>query len=159
MMAYDTIREIRQVVQETLEKLGRTDVQARVMWNRRFKSRIADASAKSGLIRIGILPWSLMDDATRRETIIHETCHLVTPDHHGRQWRAAMRRCGVEPRRTCDNEELKGLHKPKPRPVAARCGCGEHPITKTLGRRIANGVAQYRCGRCKSLITLTEKRI
>jgi SprT protein len=78
-----------------------------VEWNRRFTRRLGDAaySPTTYRARIRLSLWPRASEEDRRETIIHETCHLVAfYQHgfvaaHGHEWRLAMRNCGVEPLR------------------------------------------------------------
>lgn len=42
--------------------------------------------------------WAYLPESEKRDTIIHEVCHIVNPGaDHGRAWKDAMVRCGVEP--------------------------------------------------------------
>ena len=152
---YDTLNEMQVLVDETLEKLGRADLKPYLQWNRRFTTRIADANRDRCRIRFGPKAWALLDDNGRRETIIHETCHLVTHERHGREWRAAMWRCGLRPRATNSDPALNELHKPTRRRLAY-CGCGEHPMTPVKWRRTARGVARYCCRRCRQVVRLKK---
>lgn len=81
-----------------------------VEWNQRFTRRLGDAiyvrSTGLGRIRLSIPLWPRASEKDRRETVIHETCHVIVgykfcnAPHHGAEWKAAMRACGVEPSRT-----------------------------------------------------------
>ena len=93
----------------------------RVRWNKRFVRRIADAGYISnpprGIIRLSPLIWERASEAERRETIIHEACHIVAFHLHGTEikphgieWRQAMVNCGVEPIR-CHDIPLIGINR------------------------------------------------
>ena len=81
-----------------------------VEWNARFTRRMGDAlyspSTFRARIRLSIPLWGRASEQDRRETVIHEACHLVVyykncnAAQHGPEWREAMRNCGVEPQRT-----------------------------------------------------------
>ncbi|WP_013627292.1 SprT family zinc-dependent metalloprotease [Rubinisphaera brasiliensis] len=79
-----------------------------VRLNRKFIRKFADAGYGAcpprGLIRISPLIWERATHEQRRETIIHETCHIVAYHLHGLaikphgiEWKSAMAKCGVEP--------------------------------------------------------------
>jgi len=81
-----------------------------VEWNRRFTRRLGDAGYSSttyrAKIRLSLPLWPRASDQDRRETVIHEVCHLVAyykfgqvAAPHGSQWQEAMKNCGVEPLR------------------------------------------------------------
>lgn len=80
----------------------------RVRWNNRFTQRFGDARiAKDrlrGRIRLSPMIWERATSVQRRETIIHETCHIIAwhlhgtlIKPHGSEWRTAMTNCGVHP--------------------------------------------------------------
>lgn len=92
----------------------------RVRWNRRFTRRFADASYRTcplrGRIRISPMIWARATPEQRRETVIHEACHVVsyhqhgpTIKPHGMEWRQAMLACNVEPVAT-HNIDLTGIN-------------------------------------------------
>lgn len=82
-----------------------------VQWNRRFTRRLGDAiysrKKKRGRIRLSVPLWSRCTGDDKRETVIHETCHVIVGykncdstkrvKPHGPEWRAAMIRCGLKP--------------------------------------------------------------
>lgn len=93
----------------------------RVRWNKRFVRRFADAgyilNPTRGIIRISPLIWERASETERRETIIHEACHIVAFHLHGTaikphgvEWRQAMANCEVEPVR-CHNIPLIGINQ------------------------------------------------
>ena len=81
-----------------------------VEWNPRFTRRLGDAGYNSTTFRARIrlrLPlWPRTSEQDRRETVIHEACHIIVgykhgfaAAPHGHEWRRAMKNCGVEPLR------------------------------------------------------------
>jgi len=81
-----------------------------VEWNPRFTRRIGDASYSSttfrARIRLSSPLWQRASEVDRRETVIHEACHVIVgykhgfaAAAHGAEWKEAMRNCGVEPLR------------------------------------------------------------
>lgn len=92
----------------------------RVRWNKRFTRKFADAGYGTcpprGRIRISPMIWERASQEQRRETIIHEACHIVAYHLHGLaikphgiEWRQAMAKCGVEPVVT-HNIDLVGIN-------------------------------------------------
>lgn len=105
----------------------------RVRWNKRFVRRFADAAYGThpmrGIIRVSPLIWERASELDRRETIIHEACHIVAfhlhgngIKPHGTEWKQAMANCGVEPVR-CHTVPLFGINRfhVKDCPQADRC--------------------------------------
>jgi SprT protein len=81
-----------------------------VEWNSRFTRRLGDAAYNSvtfrARIRLSIPLWPRTSERDRRETVIHEACHIIVAFKHGfaaaphgSEWKAAMRNCSVEPLR------------------------------------------------------------
>ncbi|EMI53869.1 SprT family zinc-dependent metalloprotease [Rhodopirellula sallentina] len=92
----------------------------RVRFNKRFIRKFADAGyiavPPRGIIRLSPKIWERASDTERRETIIHEACHIVAFHLHGTaikphgvEWRQAMENCEVEPVR-CHNIPLIGIN-------------------------------------------------
>jgi predicted SprT family Zn-dependent metalloprotease len=100
--------------------------------------------------------WDRCDDAERRDTAIHEACHVLDHiingdmDGHGEGWQACMRAVGLRPIRThkIDRTGLK-------RVVAAHCPCG---AVKEIGKIRAQRMATmaYTCRKCSGTIKLGE---
>ncbi len=126
---------IREWIDFALERndVGYLSSMIRVRWNRRFVRKFADAGYGAcpprGQIRISPFIWERATTEQRRETIIHETCHIVAfhlhgpaIKPHGIEWKAAMAKCEVEPIR-CHNIPLIGINHFNVRdcPKAERC--------------------------------------
>jgi len=82
-----------------------------VEWNPRFTCRLGDAiyspSTYRARIRLSSTLWPRASEKERRETVVHETCHIVVGYKHGyvayphgAEWREKMRNCGLKPLRT-----------------------------------------------------------
>ena len=73
-----------------------------VEWNPRFTSRLGDGGYNSRVlfgarIRLSLPLWPRASEEDRRETVIHETCHVMVgckfgrqARHHGPEWKEAM---------------------------------------------------------------------
>jgi SprT protein len=81
-----------------------------VEWNPRFTRRLGDAAYNSvtfrARIRLSSPLWPRTSSDDQRETVIHETCHIIVGYQHGfaaaahgAEWKQAMKNCGVEPLR------------------------------------------------------------
>jgi predicted SprT family Zn-dependent metalloprotease len=76
---------------------------------------------------LSIALWSRASEQDRRETVIHETCHVIVgykhgflASHHGAEWKQAMKNCGVEPVRT-HNVDRTGLARQQRRFILLDC--------------------------------------
>ena len=81
-----------------------------VEWNRRFTRRLGDGAYSRttyrARIRLSVPLWPRASEEDRRETVIHEACHIIVAYQygfavppHGAEWRLAMKHCGIEPLR------------------------------------------------------------
>lgn len=91
-----------------------------VQWNKRFTRKFAEAGYGTcplrGRIRISPMIWERATAEQRRETVIHEACHIVAYHVHGLdikphgvEWKSAIKKCGVEPLR-CHDIPLIGIN-------------------------------------------------
>lgn len=119
-------------------------------------------------IRYNIPIYERHPDDFIKRTVPHEVAHLVVSvlksrgyygrkkvRPHGPEWKAVMRKFGVEDTR-CHSYDVEGLVRrrgPRSKPVKIRCGCGERGVTVTIGRRMMDG-GQYRCRKCKHILAL-----
>lgn len=176
-------------VGQTLEKLGRLDLihDLSVGWSSRFTSAMGKASIKRGnkirivmntpslegyrvekktptrgmSIRFSEPLWPRASPRDRRETVIHEVCHIVAFQiaweqgrkirGHGPEWKALMRRCGIEPSRThsIDNAGLSNRRR-----IELDCNCPGKTIKVTpyIAGRMAAG-ATYACKTCNTTLS------
>ena len=110
-------------------------------------------------IKLSAPLWPRACEAERRNTIIHEACHLI--DHymtgrmdHGTNWRRLMGACGESADR-CHSVDRTGLVRKRNR-HEYRCGCnqGSRYITPVKAKRIKQG-RLYVCKSCNEQIILT----
>lgn len=152
----ETTLQIREWIDYALDQndVGYLSNLIRVEWNKRFTRKFAEAAYGAmpprGIIRISPMIWERAAIAQRRETIIHETCHLVAFHLHGTQikphgaeWKIAMENCGLEAIR-CHTIPLIGINHFHVRacPNSDRCTVSrrdfgrvkrrEHTLTCTL---------------------------
>ena len=81
-----------------------------IEWNPRFTRRTGDAMycphSYRATIRLSLPLWRRASEEQRRETVLHETCHVIAEykfgilPPHGSEWKQAMINCGLEPVRT-----------------------------------------------------------
>jgi SprT protein len=81
-----------------------------VEFNSRFTRRLGDGGYNPltyrASVRLSIPLWPRASAEDKRETVIHEACHVIVGykfgqvASHGVEWREAMKNCGVEPLRT-----------------------------------------------------------
>ncbi len=102
-----------------------------VEWKKRFTRRLGDAFYNPytyrARIRLSIPLWPRASEEDRRETVIHETCHIVVKykfnpfiADHGPEWKQAMKNCGVTATRT-HSVDRTGLTRPRRRFVVLDC--------------------------------------
>lgn len=157
--------EVRGWVIESLETLGYPDLleKLEILWNERFTARMGDArynySTGQCRVRFSVPLWPRASQEERRQTAIHEVCHIVAghrahtvglrrPQPHGHEWQALMRRCGLEPKRT-HKVNRDGLRR-RTRTVTLDCLCdGGVQASEYVAGRLAAG-AKYSCKRCKA---------
>ncbi len=150
---------------QTLKRLDELEIleSLSVEWNERFTSRLGSARSiwvtKNFHLRFSVPLWPRATPTERRETVIHEVCHLVAQKRawarvvkiqpHGPEWERLMWQCGVEPTRT-HNVSNEGLTTR--RRVEVRCKCGVISVTPYIAGRIAAG-ATFQCRKCKTKIS------
>jgi SprT protein len=132
-------------------------------WNRRLTRAIARAHFHSSLIELSSRLFPLLSLTDQRDTVIHETCHLVAhrlhgPSiaHHGREWRALMLKAGGMPRARSKSIEGADLLRGKNR-VTYFCTCRSHAITAYRAAKIERGHI-FVCTRCRAELSLTQRR-
>ncbi len=162
-MEYMTREEIDAVMRETLERVGAPDLVIHVEFNSRFTRRMGDARfgrfGRQHIVRFSTPLWGRATAEERRETVIHETCHIaarhIYGDHisaHGWEWKSLMRKAGAKGDR-CHSVDRGGLGRKMPR-VQAYCGCPNgHQITKARRTKMMRGVI-YKCRACRMSLTL-----
>jgi len=129
--------QIHEWIEFALERndVGYLSNMIRVRWNKRFITKFADAGYGAcpprGRIRISPRIWERATQEQRRETVVHEACHIIAYHLHGLaikphgiEWQQAMANCGAEPVR-CHNIPLIGINhfhvRECPKTKADRC--------------------------------------
>ena len=153
---------VRAWVNDALEQLGYSDLQILIGWNSRFTARMGDARCPGlmGAIRLSIPLWPRASENERRETVLHEVCHVVVMyeskksgkrvPSHGHEWQHKMRTLGIEPKR-CHQVNRDGLKRTR-RTVQMYCACDTQPQTPRVAKRIRTGLYKYSCRKCKALL-------
>jgi predicted SprT family Zn-dependent metalloprotease len=75
------LRPIEQLVRHTVTVLGHEELAARVRFDRRLARTAGQAEwvfDGTYCLRFSGVLWARMTSDERRETIVHETCHLTT---------------------------------------------------------------------------------
>jgi SprT protein len=162
---YDPIREL---IDGACRACGVPELlgKIRVVWNGRFISRMGDARwdpVRGGLIRLSRPLWPKASAEERRETVVHEACHVIADyryggkQGHGPRWRKMMARCGYPAAERChsvDNEAIRRRRERRRVEVLARCGCAEGVILGPVQARRLRGGAVYHCRRCCQRVAL-----
>ncbi len=178
MANYITRQEAYELINETFIKCGQPDLVGRVtvQFNSRFTSRMGDAIYHKrndrGRIRLSSPLWHYASVAERRNTIIHEACHILAErdnqkDYiigrgrrpkrvgHGRAWRDFMHMAGIERVERCHN--VKSPHsRKKQRRYEASCGCRTWDLTANRVGRMKNG-RRYSCNSCGETLVLLNQ--
>jgi predicted SprT family Zn-dependent metalloprotease len=101
---FNSKREISALIKETRETLGYTP---RIRWrwgNGNMTSTMGRAHSAKREVWFSHRLWKRASLRERRNTIVHEVCHIVAgcEHHHREPWRKLMRQCGEKPTR-CHN--------------------------------------------------------
>ena len=179
MADYITRNEAIELINETFVKCGQPDLVGKVSisFNSRFTSRMGDARYRPekdrGRIRLSSPLWHYASPAERRNTIIHEACHILAERDnqmkhgnvgpgvmigrrpkrvgHGAAWRQYMRLAGIERVKRCHKVEHPLRRRTTRHP--ARCGCRDWSLTANRVGRMKNG-RKYSCNSCKETLVL-----
>lgn len=99
------------------------------------------------------------------ETVPHEVAHyavdVLFPKNrckpHGAEWKAVMRRFGIENPRATGDYDISGLDVRRQHRYDYSCRCRQHQLTSTRHYRILRG-KQYLCRGCGEVLKeLTKK--
>lgn len=171
--------DIQKWIDETLQKLGCFgSFRLHWEWNESFIRRMGDA-ARMPPLKITVKPlerfrvrfstplWPRASAEDRRETVIHEVCHVVDmwrslsdptwqrDGKHGASWRKLMRECGVEPKR-CHSVDRTGLPGVRRAPrTQVYCGCPNGLTLAPIQYGKLQRGAKYRCRKCKQHLRLS----
>ena len=148
------LEEVEEAFEFAMDKLGH-DFDVKIEFNYRYTRVLGRAiyrcKGKPSQILLSAKLWPRATEKQRRETVIHEACHLVAYHEangkkirpHGLEWQSLMLKCGVRPER-CHTVDIDGLSKR--RPVKATCECEKpHYLSKRKARRILDGEIKCRC--------------
>ena len=141
-------------------------VKINIEFNSRFTSRMGDANANYMRIRLSSPLWKVATEVQRRETVIHEACHIIdsrkygVTTSHGRNWQHCMTMCGLEPNRLhcVDTSSVRQVRR---RCAVKGCTCVTDPLNdvgSTVGGRMRKG-REYHCRKCGNQIFLENVRI
>jgi SprT protein len=106
-------------------------------------------------IRYNLEMAAAQPEAFIKETVPHETAHLVTAichpraKPHGREWRAVMNHFGIEQPQRCHLFDTQKTQSHSQRRWPYRCHCGDHQLSSTRHFRVLRNEQSYICLRCK----------
>lgn len=148
-------RDARRWTREACAANGRPELARYIAieWSARMTSSAGKAGMKRStnklFVRLSIAHWLRMTDDQRRETAIHEACHIIAGpgEGHGQAWARAMRNCGLAAERCHSFGAATD--------IVVRCGCREFTITARRRNKINRG-ASYRCRACRETIELVK---
>lgn len=153
---------IKSIVDSTLDKLDYTKLSDVIVveFNGRFTQLAGRAKYRDNKIELSTKLWEVSSEDQRRETVVHETCHIVVRNQfgsaiqsHGYEWRSAMIKCGYYNPQRCHTIDRQSIPRQKRRKYRYGCRCGDsHVIGAVRHSRIANNKATYRCKRCRQTI-------
>lgn len=159
--------EITELVKETFDKCGEPGLfgSTKIQWNSRFTRRMGDAiyyrRTKIGRVRFSPVLWKRASPEERRETVIHEACHIVAEKNHpganhGPVWKRYMEMAGAKGDR-CHNVNRDGLRRRQKR-IKAYCACREWSLSQNRITRMKNRPwKSYFCKDCTQTIKLGAK--
>lgn len=158
-----TDAEVRRLIAETLVAVqAPLTLQVKLSWGPRMTRAMGYAYPRRNEVRLSRPLWKAATPAERRETIVHEVCHLTNAergnkDSHGHGWRAEMAKAGYPNAARCHNVDRGHL------PGHVRWTC-ETPACATKGGYLSPRIAaEHRrgrhrhCRKCKATITLHEE--
>jgi SprT protein len=137
-----------------------------IEFNNRFTSRMGDANANYMRIRLSSPLWKIATEVQRRETVIHEACHIIdsrkygVTTSHGRNWQRCMTMCGLEPNRL-HRVDTSSVTQVRRRCAVEGCTCVTDPLNdvgSTVGGRMRKG-REYHCRKCGNQIFLENVKI
>jgi SprT protein len=160
---------IRELIEGACRACGVPELagRIRVTWSGRFVARMGDARwdpiRATGFIRFSRPLWPAASPEERRETVVHEACHVIADyrfggkQGHGPLWREMMALCGYPAAKRCHSVNREDIEQRRERRrvrVRARCGCAEGVLLGPVqARRLRTG-AVYLCRRCSQRVAL-----
>lgn len=123
----------------------------KVVFNPKLRSSAGRANRLNNTVEIN--PHMLRANPTSfADTLIHEICHLLTRDRHGKDWQGAMMLFGFPPQRF----HLMEAPVRKEARYKMFCNCREHLISQRRFNKFKRGFF-YTCRDCGA--KLREERI
>lgn len=158
-----SVEEVSSIIVDTCKRLNLVSLPKLVSWswNSRFKVCMGDATWPRAHIRLSSALWPRASVDERRETVVHETCHLAVAHlrghmqagggAHGRLWQSLMLDAGSPAAARCHRVNVDGLVAR----VEALCNCKIHRITPRKASKIRNG-SIYICRSCGGELLVGE---
>ena len=154
LTAEDEIQEVVEFAVETTE----LNQEVTWSWNRRLTSTLGRAYGRGKRIELSKPIWPVTDPEMRRETIVHEVCHVAAyllfggdlSNSHGWEWVMMMERCGYHNPQTKHRVDLRSIQNRNRHPVF--CDCRVHMVTKGQLKKIRDRTHRFSCNKCMSII-------
>lgn len=163
--------EIDDQIRRTCEILGFPELTAKITWrwNSRLTRAIGRATLRKNHIELSTKLFNLLKSHERRDTIIHEVCHLVAHlkytvqrgkriRAHGLEWKSLMVKAGGTPKACSKKIEGSENLRRKTNRVTYHCKCQAHHITPRKAQKIELGAIWY-CRSCKARLQKTPYQI
>ena len=161
---------VRDIINQTCQANDCPELSALITyeWSNRLTTTIGKAycnrNRKTWRIKLSRPLFAKADTEERKNTVAHETCHLIvwykyneyhTNPHasHGYTWRKCMIEAGYTPSRYHNVP----VQRRKISQVTVYCGCGPIKITKHRHTKMLNG-STYKCCRCNHNLRLYEDK-
>jgi len=148
--------EITTLIAETFDTLECHELgKVHWEWSSRFTSRMGDADLISKRMRFSRPLWSNASSAQRRETIVHEACHIATQElfdnaawtrPHGREWLQVMEWAGYPNADACHLVSRHGAASV----ARASCNCRQHEVSLAAAKKHMSGRAVISCRYCRA---------
>lgn len=165
---FDTVEEtFRKLCEPLVDKNNNNVKDVKVIWSNRLKTTAGHASNQT-VITLSNALWERANYEQRKETIVHETCHLIVQRRrdkiiahgnyfadyqddeerdnyrcHGIAWQKAMITCGYENPKRCHTI------KPVRRLFKYACPCTVHLIKIRMHNKfMRKEIHGIRCNRC-----------
>lgn len=160
-------QQVRKWIKETLQIFGLENLESKlvVLYKSSFTRRMGDASrnisAGTYTVRFSIPLWAFATDLQRKETVVHEMCHIIDMIHgtynskeaHGYSWSQLMIKCGFRPNRCMSIKRPDELKRNVKR-FEATCLCMTHKLTSQMRTKMLAGLKHYRCLKCNTRVSL-----
>lgn len=161
-MTFMLTSDIDSQVKRTCEILGFPDLITKIRWrwNARLTRSIGRATYRKMFIDLSTKLFMLLSPTQRRDTIIHEVCHLIAYHKyvtllgrrikgHGKEWKMLMRLAGGTPK-AC-SKKIDGVEqfRRNVKRVVYYCKCREHEITPKKAAKIDCGAIWF-CRTCRA---------